>query len=201
MPASSSLPKTSRSTIALHRSTLLTTDSDRQPEQERMNCAQFVSGQPGPELPALRFKTDPICLPLSCSARLDQKHHAQTMYNDDDSFFLPLPSWETAGVMGLDLHSMNSVFSVLFPCPSHQKPVDQTKRSRQNKKIRCRNRKKLPTTSLSTKFKPEQAGMTRNSASCCGGAGRCKKFRCNRRPAVRRDRGWQRGSDGFAIRF
>ena len=46
-----------------------------------MNCAQFIFGQSGYELPALRFLTDPICPPLSCSARTDQNHHAQTMYN------------------------------------------------------------------------------------------------------------------------
>jgi hypothetical protein len=46
------------------------TDSERQPEQESRNCAQFVSGQPGPELPAPKFATDPICPPLSCH-RLD----------------------------------------------------------------------------------------------------------------------------------
>src|SRR5687768_7056664 len=47
-----------------------------------MNCAQFVSGQPGPELPALRFVTDPVCPPLFCFARPEQNQHARTMYTN-----------------------------------------------------------------------------------------------------------------------
>jgi hypothetical protein len=46
-----------------------------------MNCAQFVSGQPGPELSASTFVTDPICPPLSCSQRVtDPNQHARIMY-------------------------------------------------------------------------------------------------------------------------
>src|SRR4051812_35534607 len=60
----------SSSTIAPHSPTLFPADSDRQPEQESVNCAQFIFGQPGNELLASRFQTDPICPPLSCH-RLD----------------------------------------------------------------------------------------------------------------------------------
>src|SRR5687768_340710 len=51
-----------------------------------MNCAQFVSGQPGPELPALKFVTDPASATLlSPSARSQSNQHAKRMYTREQS--------------------------------------------------------------------------------------------------------------------
>jgi hypothetical protein len=68
----------------------LLADSDRQPEQESMSCAQFIFGQTGYELPALRFLTDPICPPLFCFARADPNHHARIMYERSQQFLFPV---------------------------------------------------------------------------------------------------------------
>src|ERR1041385_8782533 len=57
----------SLSTIVPHLGTIFIADSDRQPEQESMNCAQFIFGKPGHELPALRFKMVPALLGIKRS--------------------------------------------------------------------------------------------------------------------------------------
>jgi len=57
-------------------------DSDRLPEQERMNCAQFAFGKPGFELPASRFVTDPMSATLLFQVARSNHNNTQNYVHD-----------------------------------------------------------------------------------------------------------------------